>query len=208
MRVKAVRRRCRPRITALPASVWTGYNSGMVRYRRNFVAGGTFFFTVALADRRASTLVDQVHPLRAAFRLARRERPFAIDAIVVLPEHLHTVMTLPPDDADFSGRWRRIKSLFTRHMVRAGLAVTRDRRGEYALWQRRFWEHTVRDETDFGRHVDYIHYNPIKHGLVSQASDWPYSSLHAFVRRGVLQSDWAGTVEEAKGADFGEPSGS
>src|SRR5882672_964105 len=111
----------------------------MVRYRRNFVPGGTFFFTVALADRRSSTLVEQIQSLRAAFRLARRERPFAIDAIVILPEHLHTIMTLPPDDMDFSGRWRRIKSLFTHDLVRAGVATVRDRRGEYVLWQRRFW---------------------------------------------------------------------
>src|SRR5436309_1161048 len=133
----------------------------MVQYRRNFVRGGTFFFTVALADRRSSILVTHIQSLRAAFRRTPRERPFEIDAIVVLPEHLHAVMTLPPEDADFSGRWRRIKSLFTQRVVRDGMPITRNRRGEYTLWQRRFWEHTVRDETDFARHVDYVHYNPI-----------------------------------------------
>jgi REP element-mobilizing transposase RayT len=92
----------------------------MVHYRRNFPQGGTFFFTVALADRRAATLVDHTHALREAFRLTRRERPFAIDAIIVLPEHLHVVMTLPADDADFSGRWRRITSWFTRQVARSG----------------------------------------------------------------------------------------
>jgi putative transposase len=95
-------------------------------------------------------------------------------------------MTLPADDADFSGRWRRIKSWFTREVARSGKAISRDRRGEYVLWQRRFWEHTVRDETDFARHVDYVHFNPVKHGLVSRVRDWPHSSFHRYVRSGIL----------------------
>src|ERR1700728_2577193 len=156
----------------------------MVRYRRNFVPGGTYFFTVTLADRRARTLVDHVGALRAAFRTARRERPFAIDAIVILPEHLHAVMTLPPDDADFPGRWRRIKSLFTRSVATVGAVHPGKRKGEYALWQRRFWEHTIRDDGDLARHIDYIHINPLKHGLVSRVMDWPYSSFHRYVRQG------------------------
>ena len=175
----------------------------MVRYRRNFIAGGTFFFTVTLADRRSSILADQIASLRAAFRLTRREKPFAIDAIVVLPDHLHAIMTLPPEDADFSGRWRRIKGLFTRDVARDGLSVAHNRRGEFNLWQRRFWEHTIRDEGDFARHVDYIHYNPVKHGLVTRVSDWPYSSFHQYVRQGVLPEDWAADVAEIKGS-FGE----
>ncbi|HEY4918551.1 MAG TPA: transposase [Xanthobacteraceae bacterium] len=178
----------------------------MVHYRRNLAKGGTFFFTVALADRRASALVDHAAVLREAFRVTRRERPFAIDAIVVLPEHLHAIMTLPQDDADFSGRWRRIKSWFTREIVGSGKVISRDRRGEHVLWQRRFWEHTVRDETDFARHVDYVHFNPVKHGLVSCVSDWPYSSFHRYVRRGVLPHDWGGVVRGEAGRSFGEPS--
>lgn len=174
----------------------------MVRYRRNFVPGGTFFFTATLADRRSSALVDNIGLLRRAFRTTRRERPFSIDAVVVLPDHLHIIMTLPPDDADFPGRWKRVKSLFTRHVVARGNAYKRNRRGEYALWQRRFWEHTVRDEADFERHVDYIHYNPVKHGLVARVRDWPHSSFHRYVKLGVLPQDWAGT--DAKIAGFGE----
>src|SRR5262249_42263323 len=161
----------------------------MVRYRRNFISGGTFFFTVALADRRSSALVDHIASLRAAFRQTRRERPFAIDAIVVLPDHLHAIMTLPPEDADFSGRWRRIKGLFTRAVVRSGISASRDQRGEFDLWQRRFWEHTVRDDVDFARHVDYIHYNPVKHGLVTRVNDWLHSSFHRYVRQGILPED-------------------
>ncbi len=176
----------------------------MVRYRRNFVPGGTYFFTVTLADRRSRALVEHIGALRAAFRATRRERPFAIDAIVILPEHLHAVMTLPPGDADFSGRWRRIKGLFTRSLAAAGAAFPGDRTGEYALWQGRFWEHTIRDERDFARHVDYIHINPLKHGLVTRVVDWPYSSFHRYVRQGVLPQDWAGDAAGG-GTDFGEP---
>jgi putative transposase len=113
----------------------------MVRYRRNFVPGGAFFFTVTLDDRRSSALVDHVALLRAAFRKARIERPFVVDAIVVLPDHLHTIMTLPPDDSDFSDRWRRIKGTFTRSVVAAGVPISRDHRGEYALWQKRLGTH-------------------------------------------------------------------
>ena len=195
------------------ASLHPGYkiseiplNFGMVRYRRNLLPGGTFFFTLTVTDRRSSVLVDHIDPLRRAFRTARRERPFGIDAIVVLPDHLHMIMTLPPDDADFSGRWRRIKSLFTRLVVSRGFECKRDRRGEYALWQKRFWEHTVRDDRDFERHVDYIHYNPVKHGLASQVSDWPHSSFHRYVRLGVLPRDWAGVVV-GKNARLGERTG-
>jgi REP-associated tyrosine transposase len=129
--------------------------------------------------------------------------PFDIDAIVILPEHLHAIMTLPANDADFSGRWHRIKGHFTTHAVRAGLAVERDHRGEYPVWQKRFWEHTIRDEADLARHVDYIHFNPIKHGLAVRVRDWPFSSFHQFVRRGLLPKDWAGTVT-ASGRGYGE----
>src|ERR1700733_12531069 len=106
----------------------------MVDYRRNFLPGGTFLFTATLADRRSFALVENIGLLRRAFRVTRHERPFSIDAVVVLPDHLHIIMTLPPDEADFPGRWRRIKSLFTRHVVARGVACERNRRGEYALW--------------------------------------------------------------------------
>jgi putative transposase len=129
----------------------------MVRYRRNLVPGGTFFFTVTLLDRRSRVLIERIAALRTAFRVARKERPFAIDAVVILPDHLHVVMTLPPDDADFSGRWRRIKGIFTHQVVAGGETIRHNRKGEYALWQRRFWEHTISDDGDFARHVDYIH---------------------------------------------------
>ncbi len=115
-----------------------------------------------------------------------------LDAIVVLPDHLHAVMTMPQDDADFSGRWRRIKALFARSL---GVSP----------WQSRFWEHTIRDEGDFARHVDYIHYNPVKHGLVPAVVEWPHSSFHRYVRAGILSADWGGSTAADEG-QFGEPS--
>jgi putative transposase len=168
----------------------------MVGYRRNFVPGGTFFFTVTLADRRSSALVDHIDALREAFRAGRRERPFTIDAMVVLPEHLHTILTLPEGDADFPGRWRRIKGHFSTHMISVAGFTKRHPNGEYTLWQRRFWEHTIRNEDDFARHVDYIHFNPVKHGLVSRVRDWPHSSFHRYVRQGLLPADWAGDASD------------
>ena len=163
----------------------------MVLYRRNRVAGGTYFFTVTLRDRSSDVLVRHVGLLRNAFRTVRTERPFTIDAIVILPDHLHAVWTLPDGDADYSGRWRAIKSNFTHELRLSGMPLTRDKRGEYRLWQRRFWEHTIRDDTDFQRHVDYIHWNPVKHGLAQCVADWPYSSFHTYVRFGLLSHEWA-----------------
>ena len=175
----------------------------MVRYRRNFVPGGTFFFTVTLADRRSSLLVDHVGLLRAAFRHARDRKPFAIDAIVILPDHLHAILTLPPGDSDFSGRWKAIKAAFTRRIVAMGANVHRDERGEYLLWQRRFWEHTIRGDQDFERCVNYIHFNAVKHRLVSTPGQWPLSSLHRYVRTGILPHDWGGDGR-VDDTDFGE----
>jgi putative transposase len=175
----------------------------MVKYRRNFLPGGTFFITATLADRRSRMLVEHIEPLRSAMRLTRRRYPFALDAIVILPDHLHVVMTLPEADADFSIRWSLIKRRFTRAVVSAGVPVVRRVQGEVALWQRRFWEHTIRDDRDFDRHVDYIHYNPVKHCLVTRVRDWPYSSFHRYVRLGLLPPDWGGEFQQEP-AHFGE----
>src|SRR4029450_11593693 len=127
----------------------------MVNYRRNFVPGGTFFFTVTLADRRSKVL-DHVDLLRDALRSTRQERPFVVDAVVILPDHMHAIFTLPPGDSDFSGRWGRIKGHFSSALIGASIDLKRSPNGNLLLWQRRFWEHTIRDESDFARHVDYI----------------------------------------------------
>jgi len=178
----------------------------MVRYRRNFVAGGTYFFTATLADRKSSVLIDHVDTLRAAMRATRQVYPFTVDAVVVLPDHLHIVMTLPDGDADYPNRWRLIKRRFTDAVANLDVPIARHPNGEQALWQRRFWEHTIRDDRDFERHVDYIHFNPVRHGLVARVRDWPYSSFHRYVRRGLLPEDWGGDVGVEQGT-FGEPAG-
>ena len=193
------------RRTAAPdyAPLHPGYDGRMVLYRRNFVPGGTFFFTAALADRQSRALVENIDLLRQAFRVTRHERPFSVDAVVVLPDHLHIITTFPTDDADYPGRWKRCKSLFSRLVAKRSGGGSKNQRGEYALWQRRYWEHTIRDDADFERHVNYIHYNPVKHGLVTRVADWPFSSFHRYVEQGILPGDWAGDAAELSGR-FGE----
>lgn len=176
----------------------------MVQYRRNRIPGGTYFFTVTLRNRRATSLVDYIDLLRIAFRETLREMPFVMDAVVVLPDHLHAVWTLPPGDDDYAGRWRSIKGRFTRALVKADVGLARNAKGEYDLWQRRYWEHTIRDEVDRARHVDYIHFNPVKHGLVERVGDWPYSSFHRFVRQGVCPPDWGGAAVKSDHGSYGE----
>jgi putative transposase len=176
----------------------------MVDYRRNFLAGGTFFFTVNLAERHLQLLTDHIEDLRTAFRETRRRHPFTIDAMVVLPDHLHAVWTLPEGDADFATRWRLIKSAFSRCLVASErISESRVAKGERGIWQRRYWEHTIRDDDDFARHVDYIHINPVKHQLVARVRDWPYSSFHRMVKLGIYPEDWAGDVSD-HAEHFGE----
>jgi putative transposase len=176
----------------------------MTNYRRNHLAGGSFFFTVNLANRRLRLLTDHIEALRAAFRETRRHHPFTIEAMVVLPDHLHAIWTLPEADDNFATRWRLIKSTFSRH-VPSGERPSESRatKGERGIWQRRYWEHTLRDERDFERHVEYIHINPVKHGYVTRVSAWPYSSFHRMVKLGVYPEDWAGDVSD-DGMQYGE----
>jgi putative transposase len=176
----------------------------MTNYRRNLVLGGSFFFTVNLADRRLRLLTDHIHALRSAFRYAKLRHPFSVDAIVVLPDHLHAIWTLPQGEADFPLRWRLIKATFSRGLRRMGpISPSRARKGERGIWQRRYWEHTLRDEADLARHIDYIHFNPVKHGHVGRVQDWPYSSFHRMVRLGLYPEGWAGQVENDE-TGFGE----
>ena len=176
----------------------------MTSYRRNFIPGGTFFFTVNLANRRSHLLTDRIDLLRTAFRHVRSRHPFTIDAIVVLPDHLHAVWTLPSRDADFANRWRLIKTESSKGIeINERRSSSREAKGERGIWQRRYWEHTLRDENDFERHCDYIHFNPVKHGYVSSVGEWPYSSFRRFVRRGDYPFKWA-APEEIADAEFGE----
>lgn len=172
-------------------------------YRRNFVPGGSFFFTVNLANRRSRRLVESIDLLRGAFRLVRARRPFTLDAIIVLPDHLHAIWTLPPGDADYATRWQLIKAAFSRGIEPVEhRSKSRAAKGERGIWQRRYWEHTLRDESDFAHHCDYIHFNPVKHGYVRTANEWPHSSLHRFVKLGIYPLDWAS--KNGGENDFGE----
>jgi putative transposase len=175
----------------------------MSRYRRIHQPGGMFFFTVALADRRETLLTDNIELLRAAFRDTNALYPFRIDAIVVLPEHLHCIWSLPSGDSDFALRWRLIKGRFSKALMPGeDLSPSRASRSERGIWQRRFWEHAIRDELDYRIHLDYIHMNPVKHGHGAQAVDWPHSSFHRYVRQGVYPRDWG--VAKVTDGSFGE----
>jgi len=175
-----------------------------MRYRRTQVAGATYFFTVNLADRRSRLLVEHITALRQAVRDVKKAHPFEIVAWVVLPEHLHAVWSLPPEDADYSLRWNQIKGAFSRR-IPGGERISPSRAGrrERGIWQRRFWEHLIRDEFDLERHVHYLHYNPVKHGHVPRVADWPYSSFHRYVRCGWLPVQW-GCGGDFEGG-YGEP---
>ncbi|QSA99158.1 transposase [Methylococcus sp. EFPC2] len=166
----------------------------MMRYRRDYTEGATYFFTVVVFRRiHLFDDPDRVRQLRAAFRAERARRPFSIDAIVIMPDHIHAVWTMPAGDADYSIRWRNIKRALTQQIEtenRPAVSARRRHKKEQAIWQPRFWEHRIRDERDYARHIDYIHYNPVKHGYVKCPVDWPYSSIHRYVRQGILPAHW------------------
>lgn len=151
----------------------------MVRFRRLLVPGGTYFFTVALQDRGSDLLVRRIALLRDCWRAVQADHPFRTEAAAILPDHLHCIWTLPEGDSDFAIRWKKIKAGFSRHVDDAGtMRPSLARKGERGIWQRRFWEHAIRGEEDFVAHRHYCWHNPVKHGLVERAGDWPYSSIH------------------------------
>ena len=169
----------------------------MPNFIRAYVPGGTWFFTVNLLQRHNNDLlVREIDTLRDVVKRVRQRWPFEINAWVVLPEHLHCVLTLPPGDSDFSLRWRLIKSGFARALPNnERRSAVRKATGERGIWQRRFWEHMIRDDADYRRHVDYVHVNPLKHGHVKRVQDWPYSTFHHYVAQGVYPVDWCGDVD-------------
>jgi putative transposase len=164
----------------------------MPNYRRVFVPGGTYFFTVNLLERRGNDLlVRHISVLREAVHTTRQLHPFKIHAWVVLPEHLHCIIELPTDDHDFSLRLRLIKHHFSVAIPKDEYrSNVRQHRRERGIWQRRFWEHVIRDEDDYGAHMNYVHYNPVKHGLVERVKDWPYSTFHRCVQAGMYPLNW------------------
>lgn len=176
----------------------------MSRYRRARIEGGRFFFTVALADRSSDLLVRHIDILRRAYGNAQERLPFETVAVCILPDHLHVIWSLPENDADFSARWSLIKSGFSRALPNSQIrSASKIAKREKGIWQRRFWEHAIRSESEQASHIDYIHYNPVKHRLASRVGDWPYSSFHKFVAEGLLPPDWGGDFRESTGL-FGE----
>jgi len=176
----------------------------MSRYRRAKIEGGAFFFTVALANRSSDLLIREINRLRHAYKVVQERLPFETIATCVLPDHLHALWLLPNGDADFSSRWSLFKSDFSRGLPAAkSRSASKIKKREKGIWQRRYWEHAIRDDADLDRHIDYIHYNPVKHGLVSRVVDWSHSSFHRYVEQDFLPEDWGGDAMDIHGP-FGE----
>jgi putative transposase len=168
----------------------------MPNYRRPHIAGGTYFLT-QVTYQRERWFCGEVgrRALREAIITVRQNYPFTINAFVLLPDHFHGLWTLPPDDRNLSVRVRLIKTYVTKHYGTAlgidrRVSVSRQKRGESNLWQRRFWEHLIRDERDLALHCDYIHINPVNHGLCEKPQDWPFSSIHRFIAQGIYPPNW------------------
>ena len=158
----------------------------MSDYRRLYIKGGIYFFTVVTYDRKP-ILSDEIalKRLKASFRYTLQKHPFKIKGLVILPDHLHCIWQLPENDHDFSIRWNMIKRYFS-----SGFNVESNHRREKKIWQRRFWEHAVRDENNLNQCLDYIHYNPVKHGYVASPCDWSQSTFHNHVQKGHYDIHW------------------
>ncbi|MCW8854086.1 MAG: transposase [Gammaproteobacteria bacterium] len=176
-----------------------------MKYRRTNIENGTYFFTVNLMERTRTLLVDEIDVLRDVMNKVMKQHPFKVDAMVVLPDHLHAMWTLPLGDKDYPVRWMLIKSGFSRQMMKGERrSASRIKKAERGIWQRRYWEHLIRDDRDYEHHVNYIHYNPVKHGYVQNAVDWQYSSIHRYINNGVINQDWGCLDENFDVSGFGE----
>lgn len=181
----------------------------MPNYRRADTKGGCYFFTVNTLHRQPILVEADIRTaLREAIQAVRTSLPFTIEAWVLLPDHLHAIWNLPQGDADFATRWRIIKTKVTqccgtRLLREEYLTARRREKHQSSLWQNRYWEHEIRDDHDFARHVDYVHWNPVKHGHVKRVADWPYSSFHRYVQGGTYPLDWASDEKETW-QNFGE----
>lgn len=181
----------------------------MSRYRRANTPGGTYFFTVVTYRRREILTEPESRAiLREVIKEVKQRYPFTIDAWILLPDHLHSIWTLPPGDNDFPKRWGMIKAGFSKQAKplfhrQEWMNETKTQRRESTIWQRRYWEHQIRNDDDYQRHMDYLHYNPVKHQLVKRAIDWPHSTFHRYVKKGIYAKDWSGAREPMEG-EFGE----
>lgn len=183
----------------------------MPEYRRIKTKGGTYFFTVNTHLRRPILTTESFRQaLRDGINRARQTLPFKIEAWVLLPDHLHAIWTLPMNDHNYSSRWAIIKRQVSKNCPAqfdssAQISNSRLKRQESGIWQRRYWEHQIRDDLDFERHMDYLHLNPVKHGYVRKVIDWQFSSFHRLVAQGVYPSHWgAEEITEADSCKFGE----
>lgn len=175
----------------------------MPNYIRNQVKGGCYFFTINCLERKNNRLLtDNISLLKDCVQSVKTKHPFQINAWVVLPEHMHMIMTLPENDADYAMRIRLIKTLFCKNLPKNEMrSLVREKRHERGIWQRRYWEHTIKDDEDYQKHMDYVHYNPVKHGYVSQVIDWPHSTFHYWVERDIYPKDWVGMDCDIAGAE-------
>ena len=181
----------------------------MSRYRRAHTPGGTYFFTVVTYRRREIlTEPESWTILRQVIKEVKQRYPFTIDAWILLPDHLHSIWTLPSGDNDYPKRWGMIKAGFTKQAKslfhrQEWMNESKAQRRESTIWQRRYWEHQIRNDDDYQKHMDYLHYNPVKHRLVKRVVDWPHSTFHRYVKEGVYSKDWGGAIEPIEG-EFGE----
>lgn len=150
----------------------------MPNYRRYHHPGGMFFFTVNLRDRRSNLLTENFDLFMSIYQKQSEARPFHTHSYVILPDHIHCIWELPDGDSDYATRWRLIKTAFSKAMPKSGEPDIKLRKGERGIWQRRYWEHYIRDEKDFENHMDYIRHNPVKHGYVDHPHDWQYARWH------------------------------
>ena len=176
----------------------------MSEYRRCYIPGGTFFLTLVTYNRYPLfESIENINRLRNAVAKVKTEKPFMILGAVVLPDHIHFLWQLPPNDSNYSQRLSRLKVLFTRSLrgkkvLSQNISASRRKHRESNVWQRRFWEHTIKDETDLQQHLDYIHYNPVKHNLVSCPHLWQYSSFSRWVKKGKYPQNWGCICEGNK----------
>ncbi len=167
----------------------------MVNYRRNYVKGASYFFTLTLYNRKNDYLIRHHQELKIAYTKVKNQKPFKTIAYAIMPDHYHLLWQLPKNDTDYPGRLRAIKKAFTKAIRENDTCSIAKKTSSSPIWQNRYWEHTIKDEIDMEQHINYIHFNPVKHGMVKQALEWPYSSFHAYVQRGLLPIDWAGREE-------------
>ena len=182
----------------------------MPNYRRSNTSGATFFFTLVTFQRRKILTNEQSRFWLLESVVKTRDRfPFLVDAWVLLPDHMHCMWTLPEGDFDFSIRWNGIKSRFTKlaknllHKPEL-MSPSKHKHRESTIWQRRFWEHQIRDDNDYEKHMNYIHYNPVKHSYVNKAADWPYSSFHRYVRNEIYSPTWGHSMPNKFAGEYGE----